>query len=156
MTTPSGTNNTASTATDNSVTYQPLTVTVEQKVAQADPTGTLAIEFDVVFSEAIDDTTFVVGDVTQSGTATGITWNIINSGDDINFTLQATAITGAGTVVPSLGAGVVTTATATPNLISTSTDNSVAYQPLTVTIEQKVAQNDPTTAFNIEWMLFSL
>ena len=69
---------------------------------------------------------------------TGITWNIVNSGDDINFTPQATAITGAGTVVPSLGVGVVTTAGGTGNLASTASDNSVTYVPLTVTIEQKL------------------
>ena len=139
-----------STSTDNSVTYR-LDVTVEQKVGQVDPATTLPIEFDVVFTEAIDNTTFVVGDISQGGTATGITWNLINSGDDINFTLQATAIVGAGTVIPSLNAAVVQTSEGADNTASTSVDNSVTFDSLDVTIDQKVAKSDPANVLPIEF-----
>ncbi|MBN2078932.1 MAG: hypothetical protein JW838_08195, partial [Spirochaetes bacterium] len=89
-------------------------VTVDQAGTQSDPTSALPIEFTIVFSEAIDPATFAVGDITQSGTATGITWALSTS-DNITWTLSATAVTGEGTLVPSLGAGVVTDTTGNGN-----------------------------------------
>lgn len=153
ISTAGGSSNNASTSTDNSVTYSTnFDVTVDQKGAQADPTASTPVEFDVVFSEAIDNTTFTTADITQNGTATGITWNIINSGDDINFTLQATAITGGGTVIPSLAASVVQNSIGGNNNVSTATDNSVTYATdFTVTIDQKGAQADPTNSLPIEF-----
>ena len=152
--TASGKNNDASTSTDNEVTYDTtFTVTVEQKLARADPTNALPIEFDVVFEEAIDPTTLTSADITQNGTATVDTWNIVNSGDNINFTLQATAISADGTVTPSLNASTVQTASGKKNNdASTSTDNEVTYDTtFTVTIEQKLARADPTNALPIEF-----
>jgi hypothetical protein len=148
-----GANNNASTATDNEVTYaSTFDVTIDQKGAQADPTASVPVEFDVVFSKAIDDTTFTTADITQNGTATGITWNIINSGDDINFTLQATAVTGDGTITPSIAASAVQDAIAANNTASTSTDNEVTYSTtFDVTVNQKGAQADPTASTPIEF-----
>ena len=104
-----------------------FSTTVNQAGGQTDPALAVPVDFAVVFGTAIDDTTFTTGDVIQDGTATGITWSIINSGDDINFTLRATAITGEGTVIPRIAAGTVQTLDARQNLASTATDNSVAY-----------------------------
>jgi hypothetical protein len=144
--------NTASTSTDNSVTYEmKYTVTVNQKGAQADPTSSLPIEFDVVFGQAIDNASFTTADITQNGTASGITWNIINSGDDTNYTLQATVITNAGTVVPSIAID-STTSGSFKNYASASTDNSVDYQlTFDVTINQKGGQSDPATTLPVEF-----
>src|SRR5688572_29520802 len=63
-----GNGNTASTSTDNTVTYDNTgpSVTIDQASGQADPTGTSPINFTVVFSEAV--TGFATGDVTLSGT----------------------------------------------------------------------------------------
>ena len=77
---------------------QPLLSLLSKSLPKADPTNALPIEFDVVFEEAIDPTTFTSADITQNGTATVDSWNIVNSGDNINFTLQATAISADGTV----------------------------------------------------------
>ena len=151
VSTAGGLDNYASTSTDNSVTYQILTVTIEQKVAQSDPTSTVPVEWDVVFNLPIDNSTFIVSDITHSGTATGVTWNIVNSGDDTNFTIQATAVGVAGTLIPSLGANVVNTPSAALNQASTSVDNTVTFLPLSVTVEQKVAQSDPTSVVPIEF-----
>jgi hypothetical protein len=68
-----------------------------------------------------------VSDITQTGTATGITWSITDSGDHKNFTLQATAVVGAGTLIPSIAAGTVTDPAGNNNTVSTSTDNTVTY-----------------------------
>ena len=66
-----GNANTASTSTDNTVTYDTslLSVTINQAAGQADPTKTSPINFTVVFSESVTD--FATGDVTLSGTAGG-------------------------------------------------------------------------------------
>ena len=60
--------NTASTSTDNTVTYDTTapTVTINQAAGQADPTNASPIHFTVVFSEAVTD--FATGDVTLGGT----------------------------------------------------------------------------------------
>ncbi|MBN2080442.1 MAG: DUF2341 domain-containing protein, partial [Spirochaetes bacterium] len=145
-----------STSTDNSVTYDATgpSVTVDQAGTQSDPTSALPIEFTIVFSEAIDPATFATADITQSGTATGITWSLATS-DNITWTLSATAVTGDGTLVPSLGAGVVTDTTGNGNSASTSTDNSVTYDSTgpSVTINQAGTQSDPTSSLPIEFTI---
>lgn len=125
-----GNDNTASTGVDNTVDYLDNTlptVNINQASSQSDPTSTLPIEFAVAFSEPIIASIFTTSDITQSGTATGITWSITNSGDDQNFTLSAVAITEKGTVIPSIAANRVTDMVGNNNKASTSTDNSVTY-----------------------------
>lgn len=103
-------------------------VTVEQGGAQADPGFTVPITFDIVFSEAIDTSTFTTADITNSGTATVTAFTITNSGDDTNFTITADTITeNSGTVILSIAAGVVSDAVGNTNTVSTSTDNSVTF-----------------------------
>ena len=132
----------------------PPSVTVNQGSSQADPANTLPVDFAVVFSEPIDPGSFTASDITQSGTASGITWTIVDSGDHINFTLRATAITGGGTVVPSIAANAVTDLAANGNTASTSTDNSVSYAaiaPLTVIINE-VAWSGTAANSDDEWI----
>jgi hypothetical protein len=125
-----GNNNNASTSTDNLVVFNdnvPPTVTINQASGQADPTSTLPISFSVVFSEPINVSVFTTSDITQNGTATGITWSITDSGDHMNFTLAATA-SGYGTLGPSIAANRVTDVVGNPNTASSpSTDHSVTY-----------------------------
>ena len=119
-------------------------VTINQQGGQADPTATLPILYDVIFAEAINPATFTTADITQGVSATGVTWNIINSGDNINFTLQATGAATDGTIVPSLAANVVQTALGANNASSTATDNSVTYRTkINVTVNQNGANPDP-------------
>jgi len=149
-----GNQNTIFQQTDNSVTYDSqLAVIIDQKTAQADPAGSLPIEFDVTFTSAISNGSFGIGDITQNGTATGVTWVIINQGDDINYTLQANGASSGGTIIPSIAAGLVDDAGVTEtNVASTSTDNTVTYNPkFDVTINQNGSQNDPASTFNIEF-----
>lgn len=103
------------------------TVTVNQSGGQADPTSALPVSFTVVFSKAINAATFTTADITQNGSATGISWSIANSGDSTTFTLTATAITGEGTLIPSIAASVVQDSLVNQNTVSTTTDNSVTY-----------------------------
>jgi hypothetical protein len=103
------------------------TVVVSRAGTQPSSTSILPINFTVVFSEPIEVSTFVASDITQNGTATGITWNIIDSGDHMNFILRVTAVTGAGTLIPSIPAGAVTDQAENSNTASTNTDNIVTF-----------------------------
>jgi hypothetical protein len=125
-----GNTNQASISTDNSVTFSDTTaptVTVNQAAGQADPTTTLPVQFTILFSEPIATTTFTLADITLSGTASGVTWTLTDSGDHRTFSLAATAVTIGGTLVPSLSANRVTDVAGNLNLASTSTDNSVSF-----------------------------
>lgn len=106
---------------------QPPQVTVNVASGQADPTTEASLEFDIVFSEAVSG--FAASDVTLSGTATGTLAKSI-TGTGPAYVLHVTGMTGAGTVVASIAAGVCTSvATGLGNEASTSTDNSILWSP---------------------------
>ncbi len=117
--------NTASTSTDATVAYDGTapTVTINQAAAQADPTSTSPINFTVVFSESVAD--FATGDVSLSGTAGAATATVTGSGTTYNVAVSG--MTGPGTVIASVAAGVAHDAATNANLASTSTDNTVTY-----------------------------
>jgi Bacterial Ig-like domain len=144
-----GNGNDASTSTDNSVEYDSTapTVTVEQAAAQADPANALPITFDVVFSESV--TGFGALDVAMGGTATGVTFGV--SGSGAAYTVEVTAITGDGTVVPSVVGAAANDPAGNGSQPSTSVDNSVEYDTAapTVTVEQAAGQADPATTLPI-------
>ncbi|HNC07298.1 MAG TPA: Ig-like domain-containing protein, partial [Anaerolineales bacterium] len=146
-----GNNNTASTSTDNQVTYDTVapTVTIDQAVGQLDPTNTSPINFTVVFSEAV--TGFATGDVTLTGTA-GAT-NAVVTGGPTTYTVAVSGMTGSGTVIADIAASVATDLAGNDNPASTSADNTVTYditQP-TVTIDQAIGQADPTNVSPIHF-----
>jgi HYR domain/Secretion system C-terminal sorting domain len=143
--------NSASTSTDNSVTFNgiPPTVTINQAVTQVDPTVISPINFTVVFNEAV--TGFATGDVTLSGTAGATTATVTGSGTTYNVAVSG--MTGTGTVIADIAAGVAINAGGVGNLAATFTDHTVTFNntPPTVTINQAVAQDDPTTASPINF-----
>ncbi len=140
----------ASSGTKNSVLLDttPPTVSVDQSSAQADPVAALSIKFTVVFSEAIDVKTFTTGAIFQSGTATGITWSIASTADDLKFTLSATVVTGGeGTLIPIIAAGSVSDLAGNTNTDSTATDNVVTYSPFLPVVDS-VAISTPDGSYN--------
>lgn len=100
----------------------PPTVTIDQAVGQSDPTNGSTINYTVVFSAPVSD--FATGDVTLGGTA-GATTAIV-TGSGITYDVAISGMTTNGTVIATIGAGVATSG-GTPNVASTSTDNSVTY-----------------------------
>lgn len=143
--------NTASTSTDNTVTWSPgPSVTINQAAGQADPTGTSPINFTVVFSAAV--TGFTDSDVTISGTAGG-TKTATVTGSGTTYNVAVAGMTTAGTVIATIPAGVAIDGSSRTNLASTSTDNVVAWSPggPTVTINQASGQADPTSVAPINF-----
>ena len=108
----------------------PPTVTVEQKVGQPDPANATPVLFTVTFDEIV--TGLTAGDFSLGGTATGQVASLTGSGS--TYELSVDTITGDGTVVPSIPAGVAVDVAGHPNEASTSTDNSVTYDTASPTL----------------------
>jgi hypothetical protein len=146
--------NAASTSTDNTVTWDVTapTVTINQAVSQADPTATSPINFSVVFSEPV--TGFATGDVTLTFSTAGGSKTGTITGSGTTYNVAVTGMTTAGTVVATIAAGVATDAAGNSNLVSTSADNVVSWDPSagpTVTINQATGQADPTATSPINF-----
>ncbi len=146
-----GNGNTASTSTDNTVTYDTTkpTVIINQSGGQSDPTNASPIMFTVLFDEPVAD--FATGDVTLSGTAGATTATVSGSGQ--SYTVAVSGMTGDGTVIATIAADKAHDAAGNGNTSSTSTDNTVTYDATrpTVTINQKTGQADPTNASPINF-----
>jgi Big-like domain-containing protein len=98
-------------------------VTVNQKVGQADPANALPIVYTVTFSESV--TGFTASDVTRGGTSTGGTVAVTGSGASYEISLSG-GVTD-GTVTFSIAAARATDLAGNNNTASTSTDNTVTY-----------------------------
>jgi len=123
-----GNGNTASTSTDNTVTFDPTppTVTINQAAGQADPTSTAPITFTAVFSESVSG--FTGSDVVIGGTAGG-TKTVDVTGGPSTYTVAVSGLTTGGTVIATIPAGGATDAAGNGNTASTSTDNTVTLTP---------------------------
>ncbi len=97
-------------------------------------------------------TGFATGDVTLGGTAGGTLVGTV-TGSGTTYNVAVTGMTGSGTVVATVGAGVAIDTAGNPNLASTSTDNTVTWDNVapSVTINQAVGQADPTNATPINF-----
>ena len=152
-----GNKNSASTSKDNSVTYSTARpdVTIDQSVDQPDPTTNPGISFTIVFSEAIDPKSFTASSITNSGTATDVTFADPVTEDNVTWTITTSFVGSDGTIVPSINAKTVMDAAGNYNTDSTSTDNSVTYASTgpSVTINQSDGQSDPTNSQNISFTI---
>jgi len=141
-----GNANSASTNTDNTVTFNTSNPTVEitQTSGQVDPTNSSPVNFTATFSEDVQD--FINTDVSISGTASATT-TVITGGPDI-YNLAVSGMTTNGTVIVDIGSDVCSDAAGNLNSASTNTDNTVTYdtdKPI-VEITQAIGQSDPTNS----------
>lgn len=146
-------NNTASTSTDNQVTYDITspTVTVSLAVGQNDPTNNATINFRVLFSETV--TGFDASDVsTGASTATG-TLAINVTGGPADYNVQITGATGSGDVQIDVATSAANDTAGNASLAPTNTDNIVAFDNVApdVTINQGGGQSDPTAVSPISF-----
>ncbi|MDR6906103.1 acyl dehydratase [Agromyces sp. 3263] len=155
--------NSASTSTDNEVTYESAdepdttapTVTINQGATQVDPAPVLPIAFDVAFSEPVLG--FAAVDVTLAFTGAGTpVATVVPGGAPGQYVVSVDGLTSDGLLTASIAAGVATDAALNPSAASTSTDNSVTFDlddgdvtAPTVTIDQGATQVDPATALPI-------
>jgi cyclophilin family peptidyl-prolyl cis-trans isomerase len=127
----------------------PPTVAINQAAGQADPTKGDAINFTVVFSEAV--TNFVSSGVIISGTAGATTATITGIGTTYNVAI--TGMVRDGTVIVSLAPGAAEDLAGNDSEASTSTDNTVTFNGAvpTVTINQASTQSDPTASTTVHF-----
>ena len=115
-----------------------LNVAINQANGQADPTNVDSADYEVVFSEAIDPSTFTAAEITLTGTSGTVTTGPTTT-DNITWTFQVTGMTDGDTVAATILASAVQTSAGGYNDASTSTDNEVTYDTsiptATVTID---------------------
>jgi CSLREA domain-containing protein len=157
--TSAGNNNTASTSTDPTVTYDitPPTVIVNQAAGQSDPTNSSPIHFTAVFSKPINTSTFTASDVTLGGTASGTLSAIVTQiapNDGTSFDIAVSGMIGSGTVTASIPGNAIQDLLGNNNTASTSTDHTVTYDIThpTVTVNQAVGQSDPANSSPIRFI----
>jgi len=150
-----GNSSSASTSTDNNVTFDttPPSVTINQAVSQADPTRFLNINFTVVFSEPV--TGFTNADISLVGSTANVASaakTVTGSGTTYNVAIGNITSNG-GTVVASIPGLAAQDAAGNLSLASSSTDNTVTLDNVspTVTINQAASQPDPTNALPINY-----
>ena len=132
------------------------TVTIDQKLGQADPTNVATVAFDVHFQRAGDGLRYST-DVSFAGsTAGGSLVAAITAVSGQDYVVTVTGMTSQGTVVASIPAASAQNSAGNDNVASTSTDNSVLFDnvPPTVTINQSGKPVDPTNttvSFNVHF-----
>lgn len=120
---------TAVSGSSNSVTVLNTrpSVTVNQAAGQADPTKSTPINFTATFSENVVD--FTASAVTIGGTAPGSP-TVQVTGSGTSYTIVVGGLTGSGTVTASIAANTVHNGSGAGNTASTSSDNTVGYDPV--------------------------
>lgn len=123
------------------------TVTVNQASGQADPTSNTTIDFTAVFSEPV--TGFVSADIIPGGTAGATTALVTETAPNngTTFNIAISGMTGDGTVIVTINAGVAEDAAGNTNAASTSTDNTVNYVADAPPLVLSINRHDPLTAF---------
>jgi hypothetical protein len=145
-----GNGNTA--ATQFSRTYDSIApdVTIDQASGQADPTGVAPINFTVIFDQAVTGFGDSAADVTISGTAGATTATVTGSGTTYNVAI--TGMTATGTVVVTIPAGAAQDLATNLNAASTSTDNTVDFDPVVPVVTGIVrADPSPTSAASVQY-----
>jgi hypothetical protein len=148
-----GNASTASTSTDNTVTFianQAPSVVINQAVGQADPTNSSPINFTVVFDEPVSGFGDSSADVTLTGTA-GATTAVVSEIAPLDGTTYDVAVTGMttdGTVIATVPAGAASDSLGAPNTASSSTDNTVTFSTDTTSpsVAMSSAAPNPTNA----------
>jgi ELWxxDGT repeat protein len=145
------------TATDQFLGTEPWmlavspTVTINQAAAQSDPTPSPPIDFTAVFSVPMTD--FTGQDVSFAGSTAPGTLVAVVTGSGTTYSVAVSGMTGPGTVVASIPAGVAHDVYGMANVASTSTDNTVTFNPppFTVTIDQTDGQPNPARTMPIDF-----
>jgi hypothetical protein len=133
-----GNANTSNIDSTDTVSYSGAAFTASISVGSGQSTSvnTLPMTFTVVFSSAANSGTFSSVDITNQGSiASGnITWAAPTSADNVTWTIQATAITGNGTVIPMIAASAVQDTFGNNNAGATGSNRTVTYDTTGPTI----------------------
>jgi len=120
----------APTPASSSAAYVTLTttgpsVTINQAASQGDPTGVSPVNFTVVFSASVSG--FTGSDISFTGSTAPGTLAAAVTGGPSTFNVAVTGMTGAGNVVASIPAAVVTDLAGNANSASSSVGTTPAF-----------------------------
>jgi hypothetical protein len=114
-------------------------------------TNSLPVSFTLTFSEPIAASSFIVGDITNSGTAANVVWELtqVNS---TTYTVAATAA-GNGTIIPRLATGSVSDIAGNLNGSIQDASQTVNYAAatFTVSVDQAAGQADPINSLPLNF-----
>ena len=130
----------------------PPGVTIDQASGQTDPTATSPIVFSAVFSEPV--TGFASADVSITGTAGGtksVSVTEVAPLDGTTYDVSVTGMTTSGSVIASIPAGGATGADFSTNDASTSSDDTVTWQPDNTPPTTTIALNPTSPNGNNGW-----
>jgi LPXTG-site transpeptidase (sortase) family protein len=123
------------------------TVTINQGSTQADPTNSSPIEFDVVFSEDVNN--FDNTDISITGMAGTPVIVVTSTGTGNTYTVSVSGMADGETITASIPLGAAQDASGNGNTASTSTDNSVTYDISAISITTLLAQPNNATLTNL-------
>ncbi|MEG3974854.1 putative Ig domain-containing protein, partial [Microcoleus sp. herbarium8] len=129
----------------------PPTVTINQASSQVDPTSNTLINYTVVFDQEV--TGFDATDITFTG-ITGAAATVTGDGTGQNYNVAVTGLTQPGALTATIAANAANDLAGNGNTVSTSTDNSVTFNPVTpyVTAINKL-DPDPTAATTVNYQV---
>jgi hypothetical protein len=127
------------------------TVTINQAGGQPDPTNGTTVAFSVNFDQSV--TGFMNGEVSFAGSTVGGALAAAVVGSGSAYTVTVSGMSTGGSLVVTVPPGVAQNGGAEVNQVSTSTDNTVTIDRTrpTVSIDQAVAQSDPTSSSPINF-----
>jgi hypothetical protein len=142
----------------NLVTYThdnvaPLNVSFVRAGAQSSITNSVPVNFTATFNEAIDAAGFTGADISNAGTASAVSWSVIQVSPTV-FTVRATAA-GDGTLIPRIAAVGISDLAGNVNASTMTASETVSYSasPFTVTVEQSSGQSDPVASTPINFTI---
>ncbi len=151
-TTTSSSSSSSSTPTSTGPDATPPSVTVNQASGQPDPTNTLPVHFTATFSEAVaapSEATRPSLEVTATGGAEGrLGAAVLRATDSTHWdiAIDVSGLTSVGAFTAALKAGATTDPAGNRSLASTSTDNSITFDPATTTSTTAPTNGDGSNA----------
>lgn len=106
---------------------------------EASPTNANPVPFTINFGEAINTGTFTTADITVSS---GTVQNLVNTGDDQNYTFDIASPADGTTLSVSIAAGTLTDVVGNSNLVSNTVNISIDRTSPTVSLSSTAS--DPT------------
>jgi len=125
--------------------------TIQRGGAQLDPANTVPVVFALSFDEPVDPATLGPLGIVQMGTATGVTWTLVDNGDHRHFKLLAGAVATSGTLIPRLVAGAVRDLAGNPNAVATGGLVTFDNQPVAVHAAVADGQSSPAKTLPIRF-----
>lgn len=132
------------------------TVTLEQAIAQTDPTSSTTVRFTATFSEPVTGFDGSDIDLNASTAAGSLTATVTQTGatDGTTYEIAVTGMTSKGDVVATVKANAATDAAGNPNAASTSTDNTVTFNNTAPTVTSiKRSNPNPTSAESVSYTI---